>query len=390
MFSILSVIKKFNKEKVINEERLKIQNEAVEALRKAHWKGIVIMPTGTGKSYVLIEALKALYKEGMSILYTCDSKRLRDEDFNKELDKWGASAYSDVIQKECYATAYRFKGRHFNILLADEGDYAMTPEYSKLFFNNTFDYIIIVSATMDSDKWKDYAKKICPVVYKKQVKDIEDEKVVNKTEFILVPYSLNKKENEQYLVYNERFSRLLNEVSTKRKKNFNGKQLEWLMIERKHFLSGLDSSIYICRRLLSEFLLMHPGCKTLIFCGLNNQADRVCEYSHHSLSEELGNLEKFSSGEIDRLSVCGKINRGVNLEGVNVIIMESMSRSETFMIQKTGRGKRLGVDDTLYVYIPIPYFRDSKGHLRPTIVKRWVEQAGRNMGIEKAKTHVLK
>jgi superfamily II DNA or RNA helicase len=78
---------------MINEERRKIQMEALDALEANNYNGAIILPTGTGKSYVLIEALKRLYKQGMSVLYTCDSQRLRDSDFDKELEKWDASEY---------------------------------------------------------------------------------------------------------------------------------------------------------------------------------------------------------------------------------------------------------------------------------------------------------
>jgi len=364
---------------MINEEKLKIQREAIEALRLNSFTGIVILPTGTGKTYVLIEALKELYEKGMRVLYTCDSTRLRDNDFVEELKKWGASEYIDVIERQCYASAYKKNG---DVLLADEGDYALSPEYSKLFFNNKFKHIIFVTATLDTKKVS-LAKKIAPVVYHKKLKEIEERKVVNKCQFVYVPFRLNDRENKRYVSYNKTFRNLLVQDRT----SYITKQLENLQIQRQHFLAGLESSAYICKKLINE---LHTGSKILIFCGLTEQADKICKWSYHAENEENENLDKFEKGEIPALAVCGKVNRGVNLTGVNTVIIESPKRSETLMVQRTGRGRRLDVDEILYVYLLIPYFQPEFGGVRATIVLDWVKDAAKEMGIEEAKTHIVK
>lgn len=378
---------------MINEERRKLQLEALHALRENSFRGIVILPTGTGKSFVLIEALKELYKPGMSVLYTCDSIRLRDSDFNKELEKWGRYTndglidFTQVIEKQCYASAYKMIGNHYNILLADEGDYGLTPAYSRLFSENTFDYIIFVSATLESKK-RAIAKDIAPIVYERKLKEIEENKVVNKSQFYYVPYYLNAKENAQYLEYNKRFHHLLQE---------NGphvaQRLKFLTFDRLHFLAGLESSAYICRRLMLDLKYHNNKSKMLIFCGMTEQADRICKHSYHTKNQEDGNLDKFNNNEIQECAVCGKIDRGINLDGVNTVIMENVTASETKMIQKLGRGKRLDVDDLLNVYFLIPYYKQLKMNRMqpyPTVVLNKVQKACRNMGIENAKTYILK
>ena len=45
----------------INEVKRKIQEEALDALEKNNYNGIVLLPTGVGKTWVLIEALKSDY-----------------------------------------------------------------------------------------------------------------------------------------------------------------------------------------------------------------------------------------------------------------------------------------------------------------------------------------
>lgn len=371
---------------MINEEKRKIQEEAFNALEANNFNGAVILPTGSGKTLVLINCLRRLYQPGMRVLYTCDSTRLRDIGFNDELIKWDAGEYCDLIEKKCYAGAYKMQGEEYDILLADEGDYALSPEYKKLFFNNKFKHIIFVSATLEPKKRK-IARDIAPIVYQKKIKEIEDRKVVNKSQFVIVPYRLNADENRQYLSFNKRFKELL---SNTHQTPAIKKSLEFLQKQRMHFLAGLESSVYICRKLMQELYMVNPDTKMLIFCGSREQADRVCKHSYHGLNEHLDNISKFNNGEIRAMSVVGKINRGENLTDVNTVIMEQCTGSETLMVQRVGRGKRLEVDSILHVYLLVPYYKTEYGLVKHTVVKDWIERSGKNMGIEKAKIHYVK
>jgi superfamily II DNA or RNA helicase len=375
---------------VINEERRKIQLEALQALEDNNYSGAVILPTGTGKSYVLIEALRRLYEPGMHVLYVCDSQRLRDSDFNKELEKWGASEFIEVIEKQCYASAYKMQDRFYDILLADEGDYGLTPAYSKLFFNNQFGHIIFVSATLETKK-RLLAKKIVPVVYEKKLKEIEEKSVVNKSQFYYVPYRLNQKENNEYLRFNKRFHELLQQQQTPSVKE----RIKFLTLQRLHFLAKLESSTYICKKLLKELREKDEKSKILVFCGATEQADKVSNYSYHSKNAKEGNLDKFNEGEITEIAVCGKVDRGINLNGVNRIVSEFTTRSETKAIQKTGRGKRLDVNEVLEVYFLVPYYVKDWGNMVkntpfPTIVLKKIQEACKDIGIENAKTYIVK
>jgi len=382
---------------VINREKEKIQSEAYEALEKNNFKGIVILPTGTGKTLVLINCLKRLYEPGMRILYTCDSQDLRDSGFDEELVKWDAKQYCDIIEKCCYKTAYKKKDEEYDILLADEGDFALTPQYSKLFLNNKFKYIIFVSATLDKKK-QPLADKILPVVYQKEVKEIEDRKVINKANFIFVPYTLSNKENARYLNFSERFKELLNAkpspfLDLKQTKAWMDKRqrdLDFLTFQRLHFLESLDSSVYICRKLFEYIHKQDPKARVVAFCGQTSQADKICRYSYHEKNANENNLKRFDDGEINYLSVCGKIDRGKNLKGVNRIVLENYNRSETKLVQRTGRGRRLKVDELLDIYILVPHYKRENGKSYPTIMYDWILEAGKKLGIEDAKTIYLK
>lgn len=356
----------------MNEERLKIQKEAFQALKEVDFNGGIILPTGAGKTLVLIKSLQDLDAD-YKVLYCCDNRKLRDEDFLKELYHWGGGYMDENITRMCYQAAYKLKDQYYDVLLMDEGDYAMTPEYSKLLKNNKFKHIIFASATLEEEKRK-MLEEYIPIVYEKQVKEIEDGNVINKANLYFVNYILSKAENHKYLSYNEVFKRILG-VNFGAAAPYDRAKLDAVTRNRKMFLGGLDSSKEACQKLMAQ-LYKDKSNKILIFCTLSEQADRVCKYSYHTKNQKDNPfLSMFDTGKLRILSVVGKIDRGVNLDGVNCVIFEAPGESKTKMTQKSGRARRLDIDSVSSFYFLVPFYRDRRGQVKPTIVQKWVMNA---------------
>lgn len=355
----------------INLEKQKIQDEALEALKVNDFYGGIVLPTGTGKTQVLVNSIKII--NPASCLYTCDNVGLRDKDFPAELEKWGGGHLSDVIRRLCYQSAYKLKDEYYDTLLMDEGDYAITPEYIKLLDNNEFKHIIFASATLPDDKRK-VIENYFPIVYEKQVKDVEDSSVINKANLYFVNFMLNRFENNKYLAYNETFKRILGN-NYGNVSGYDREKLQFVTRNRKIFLSKLDSAKDVCQKLIAK-LYKNPSNKILIFCSLSEQADRICKYSYHTKNhKENPYLDLFDTGSLRVLAVVGKIDRGRNLIGVNNVIFESPYESKTKMTQKSGRARRLDIDETSDFYFLIPFYKDRKGNIKPTIVQKWVLNA---------------
>lgn len=390
---------------VLNEKR-RIQLEALKALIRNDYNGIFILPTGTGKSWVLIDALRRLIKKHNyeKVWYLCNSTDLRDVDFKKELELWNAKDLIPRIEFMCYKTAYKRAGEEVDVLLADEMDFSLSPEYSKVYFNNTFKHKILTTAFIDKKKLP-LAKKISEIVYDKGLQEVEDKKVLNRSQYFFVHFLMNKEEVEQYVKYNEKMLNLSiklgqlksewHYVSAFDKPNIENQirnvndRIEIVSRARKRFLNSLDSSKETCRKLMREIYNENKQCKILTFCELTKQADKVCRYSYHGDSSSNQNLEKFRNDEIQALSVCGKINRGVNIKGIDHIIFESSNSSKTQMTQRLGRGKRLEVDKFLKVYFLIPCYYEN-GKVKFTKVRSWVLNAAGNLDLSKAKTYRFK
>lgn len=359
----------------MNKEKSKIQQQGFQALQDNNFNGAIIMPTGVGKSWILIQALLAL-PTTKSILYCCDNKQLRDEDFPNELHKWGAQKYLEIMDRMCYQSAYKLKGKKYDVVLLDEGDYMLTPNYVKVLKNNKFKHIIFVSATLSDDK-REMLEEHIPIVFDVKMHEIEGKGVVNEAQGFFVNYMLNAAENKKYLAYNEAFKRNLNVQYP------NKGKLEAIQRSRKMFLGTLETSLGQARKLANHLYNEHPDNKILIFCNFSEQADKVCKFSYHSKNDKDNtNLHDFDEGRIRVLSVVGKIDRGINLKGVNHAVFESAGDSKTKMTQKSGRLRRLDIDDHCELYFLIPFYKDRRGEVKPTIVQKWVLQSTADLGIK--------
>lgn len=359
---------------MINEEKKRIQDEAFNALKQSGFNGAALIATGVGKAKLLIDVIKHLKPK--SILYLCDSQDNRDKTFPNQILEWGEPWMFEATEMHCYQTAYKFKNKEYDLLLADEVDYSLTPAYSKVYKNNKFKHKVLVTATCSDDKLK-LLNKIAPVVYKKIAKDAESEGALNKAKYYFVNYDLSPQENKRYVYYNNRFIELLN------KDKPNSFLLQRLQLSRKRFLENLESSREVVKSLLTV-LHKNEKNKILIFCGSTDQADSITKYSYHSKSEQ-DYLTKFNDGKIRVLSVVGKIDRGVNLVGVNNVIFESTTGSVTKTSQRTGRARRLKTDDYAHIYFLVPMFKSTYGEKRPTIVQKWILDSSKDLDLSGVK-----
>lgn len=356
----------------INTDREELQISAFEAIKKAGFVATAQLVTGGGKAKILIDCLKYLKPTG-AIWFLTDSRLNRDKTFKDEMIKWGAEEWIDKVEFMCYQTAYKRKGFDVELVLADEVDVVST-QYIKALTNNNFKYKILATATINPDK-KALIESVAPIVFKRELKDVEGLGIVNESKYYIVKYMLTARENAQYLKYNAIFSSELN----KPKKDV--KKIQFIQIQRNLFLSKLESSVKKCRELL-EVLTKDKRRKILIFCGLSTQADKVCRYSYHGKNEKNDNLTKFNENKVRTLSVVAKIDRGANIDGINTQIFESPKKSQTKWQQKSGRGRRLAVDEVLDIFYLVPYYRDKFGKLKPTIVESWVFSSAGSLNIK--------
>lgn len=366
------------------QAKIKMQDEAKQAIRLAGYIACVLITVGGGKAKIMIDlALEILKKYKIkNILYLCDSTRLRDSKelgFPEQLEKWGTPELRKIIQLECYQTAHRFKDKQYDLLLADEVDFAMSTEYCKVFFNNKFRFKILLSGTLSIPK-KPLLETIAPIVYTFTTNDAEDKGVLNKTKYYIYNYKMTDGESEEYIKYNMRIARAMAAEKTPQQINYH-------LGQRKELLYALESSRLAVRKIMTWLWNINKQTRLIIFCERTAQADKVCKYSYHGGNEKEDNLTKFQNGEISGLAVVGKIKRGVNLKNTNTAIFKDLSgTSTTEFMQRNGRIKRLPVAELATVIILCPWYKktDNEGNTiwKSTIVDNWIYKSTSELNIK--------
>lgn len=359
--------------------RIQMQKEAKQAVRSAGYNAATIITVGGGKGKIMIDLARELVERHgpLKILYVCDNRRLRDspeEGFPEQLEKWGTPEFKKMVQLECYQTTCKWIDKEYDLLLADEADFAMTPVYSNVFFRNKFKYKILLTGTLTAAK-KKLLTKIVPIVFRCTTQDAEARGIINKTNYYAYNYRMSENESNEYERYNRKIAIALAMGDEKKSQYWVG--------QRKEFLYKLDSSYQHTRKLMKWLWERNKQTRLVIFCQRTEQADRVCKYSYHGKNEKDDNLSLFQRAVISCISVVAKIKRGINLRNANTAIFESLDGSTTEFEQRNGRMKRLKVSDIADVIFMNPWVRvvadDGSVSYKETIVAQWIGKATGNL-----------
>lgn len=363
--------------------RVKMQNQAKDAVRLANYIATLIITVGGGKGKIMIDLAEELIEKYniKSVLYVCDNRRLRDstiEGFPEQLARWGSEKLSKMVTLECYQTTRKWEGRAYDLILADEVDFSITPQYSKVFFNNKFRFKILVSGTLNTDK-KKTLEAIAPIVFKFTTTKAENAGVVNKTNYFLYNFKMTESESRTYLKWTRAIGVAMNDGSSKDTVNF-------LTGKRRELLATLDSSHTHTRKVMDWLWKTNKQTRLVIFCERRSEADLICKHSYHGENEKLDNLKKFQDGEISGIAVVSKIKRGINLKNANTAIFKSLTSSATEFEQRNGRMKRLKTSEIATVIFMQPWYLQATAGdektWRPTVVEKWITSATKNLNVQ--------
>lgn len=398
----------------MEDRRSKIQQEAKTAWLASSRKNTIIIGTGGGKSAVAISIAKTL--QPVSILLLTNSQNLRDKNWKVEFEKFGYPWR--LIQSHCYQEACRWTNRKFDLVIADEIDFAIgTPVYSQFFLYNQYNYLIGLTGFCPPDK-REQLESIAPVCYEVSTQEMQKEGTLNKSEFVIIEYPLSharvieqklKKggsfktsENDQYNYWNKEFQKAIMAKSNLEKAyretgyafepdDPTWKAVDWKFkaaaAKRKSVLNNLDSSVTVTKAILNH-VLQDKRNKALVFSALTKQSSLLGIPTYHGTASDLV-VDELNEGKIRALGLCKKLNRGTNLNGVNYMIKESFDGSETDFNQTHGRLMRLAPDQLAKYIILIPTYETivknkitgvSSVVNLPTQAARWAEKMMNSFG----------
>jgi len=320
-----------------------IQLEALESLSfyrdSRRWeRGIVIMPTGTGKT--ILSALDA-QRVGPPILFLVHRLDILKQSIDAYRKAWPSASIGILTgeQKEnelkcdiLFASKdtlrqpeqlQRFSHDHFRYVIVDEVHHGQSHSYKEIFRYFKPRFMLGMTATPDRADRKDIFElfNYCKI-FESTLQEAIDRN-------FLVPYTYYG------LTDNVDYSSI----------RFQGLKYRVDDLERKLIIPERNQAI------LDEYILKGEGDKAIGFCVSIQHSDRMAEYftergisavSIHSQSpnrDEL--LKRFRVDKIQVAFTVDLFNEGVDFPNVRVLLFLRPTESKTVFLQQLGRGLRL-------------------------------------------------
>lgn len=354
------------------------QSEALEAWKHAGRRGVVVLPTGAGKSYVGQMAISIVQRSTLVVAPTIDLMNqwydLLCATFGEDVGLIGGGYYEvRDITVTTYDSAYNHMdrlGNRWGLVLFDECHHLPGEMYSHAAEMCLAPYRLGLTATPERADGRHVLldELIGPQVYSKGIKELAGEYLADYvTERVTV--NLTPEEEEEYqrargTFYNflidhgivldglAGWHRFIRESARSRK----GRQALLAHQRSKKLALGTSAKL----RTLDFLLKKHADERMLIFTGDTDTvyaisaAFLIPAITHQTPTKERKEiLEGFNRGEYLALATSKVLNEGVNVPEASVAVILSGSGSTREHVQRLGRvlRKRAGKQAVLYEVI---------------------------------------
>ena len=348
------------------------QKEALTAWKQAKRRGVVVLPTGAGKTFLAHLAIAQTPRSSLIVVPTLDLMQQWYTGLKKSFPKadigllGGGSKDESEILVATYSSAaiYAEKlGNLYALVIFDEchhlsGDFLRTiAEYS------IAPYRLGLTATLDENK--EIERLIGKTIYRKAPQELSGSALAkHKIERIKV--ELSEQERLDY-------DRLIDErnLFLRKKGIFLGSLQGWQQFVKASAFSKEGRAAMIAHRkaralafgteakirILAELLAKHHNDRVLIFTDDNLTVYRISKdflipaITHQTkVKERHYFLEAFRSGEFPRLVSSRVLNEGVDVPEANVAIVLSGTGSVREYVQRLGRILRKGEGKLALLY----------------------------------------
>ena len=349
------------------------QSEALDAWEKNGNSGVVVLPTGAGKSYVAQLAMARKCRPTLVITPTLDL--VAQWHFNLErafgihCGIIGGGTYDlQPVTVTTYDSAYIHAdhiGNQFGLLIYDEVHHLPTQTYALSAQHSIAPYRLGLTATPERDAPMSYAQLVGPIVYEQTIRALAGENLAL-YETVQYEVELDEAERVRYDEYRACYLEFIR--ANKIRLGTPDGWTDFLRLSSRstqgraalHAHRAQREITQHCRakmKLLTELLAQHRHDRTIIFTADNDTVYRISrEYlipaiTHHSpVKERRSILEGFNSGVYPVVVTSKVLNEGVDIPAANVAIVLSGSGSVREHVQRLGRILRAAKDKTAILY----------------------------------------
>jgi len=338
------------------------QEEALKAWIKNGCRGVVVLPTGTGKTIIGVYAIANVNGSSLVVAPTIELVyQWRDklvEAFNIDVGVYGGGEKRiGFITVSTYDSAYlnaEYFGNKFKLIVFDEVHHLVSEGYRQIAELNAAPFRLGLTATPEREDGRhvDLPMLVGNVVYRMGVKELSGS--------FLAPFKIVKIPVELTPTERERYNRLTDIYKSFLKSR--GLRIRSLNDFQKFILrSGLDSEARQALlawhesrmvalnaegkiRVLKDLLAKHRGEKIIIFTEYNDVVHRISreliipEITHKTGGEERERtLRMFRDGVFNVIATSKVLEEGIDVPDASVAIIISGTGSRREFIQRLGR-----------------------------------------------------
>ncbi len=350
------------------------QTAAVEAWRANERCGVIVLPTGAGKTHAATMAIEMCGRQTLVVVPTLDLMNqwydLLISTFDAEIGLIGGGFYEiGAITVTTYASAFRHQerlGDQFGLVIFDECHHLPSEGYKYAAEFALAPFRLGLSATPERS---DEADALLEEIVGKFVFRLEAQELAGEylADYIVERIEVDLSDAERLAYQRER------DVYTnfRRAKNLPFGQEGWRMFlihsaksedgrramkayrNYKKIALGTDSKLHV----LQDLLVRHRNDRVLIFTAENEMVYKISnDYLIPAITHETNVKERkfwldaFNKGEVLALATSKVLNEGVNIPDANVAIILSGSGSSREHIQRLGRILRKKGDKQAILY----------------------------------------
>jgi superfamily II DNA or RNA helicase len=351
------------------------QSEALSQWRSSGRRGVVILPTGAGKSLLAQMAIELTGRSTLVVVPTIDLMNqwydLLLSCFQAEVGLIGGGYFEvGAITVTTYASAFRFMerlGDQFGLIVFDECHHLPSSIYRYAAEMAIAPFRLGLTATPERADGGDtlLEQLIGPIVYRRQARDLAGEYLADYS-VVRVLVQLSAEERSAYERERAIFRAFIDDeriglgglqgwqrfvMASARSEA--GRRAMLAYRESKRIALGTEAKL----RVLADVLLRHRRDRVLIFTAENDMVYRISEQflipaiTHETgIKERREWLDSFNKGDILALTTSKVLNEGVNIPAASVAVVLSGSGSSREHIQRLGRILRKQPDKEATLY----------------------------------------
>ena len=337
------------------------QAEALEAWRQARGRGVVVMPTGTGKTEVALEAMR---RAARSTLVVAPVRDLMYQWHRRILGALGVDAgvLGDgsrdvrpvtVTTYDSAAIHMRDIGGRFALIIFDEAHHLPGPFRREAALMSAAIYRLGLTATPERGDGRhvDLDALIGPVVYSQSIAEVRGT-VLADYDIIRIPVVLQEDEQRRYDDASRAIQRFIGERRRERPEytwqdvlKDGARDPEARRVKRSLWVKqGVEARAREKLRVLEDLFRLHAMDRVLVFAGSNATAIEVSRrfllptiLSHTKKAERLEALDRFERGEARALVTNRVLDEGVDVPKARVAVVLGGMGSTRQAKQRLGR-----------------------------------------------------